>query len=345
MSASASSPTIDRIEPSNVVPGGRILVRGRGFLPERAHAHRVIIGDESTRVRRVSKDAIATIVPDDVDPASKEVVVELDGRTSAPFTLNIAETLASELQPVANPAIDRSGHVYVTLSGGRGEKLPVSIFSIDLNGPEAVVEPVAAEIVNPTGLAWGPDDHLYVSSRDDGTVYRVAAGGGVDVVCDELGTATGIAFDNDGILHVGDRRGTIFRIEPNGEPRSLYRLEPSVAAFHLAFDPEGTLYVTAPSLSTVDAVFRIDGDGNVEEFYRGFGRPQGMAFDNDGNLYVCEGLVDDGGVYRVRNDRSAEKILSAPPLVGMAFDGADGCVLAGTSSVYHIELGVNGPVV
>ena len=134
---------------------------------------------------------------------------------------------------MANPVFDREGRLYVTLSGSRGEKVPVSVYRIVIDGD---VEPYSGEILNPTGLAWGPDDCLYVSSREDGTVYRIGANRDVEVYADELGTATGIAFDPEGILYVGDRRGTIFRIEPNGEPRSFCRLDPSVAAYHLAFD-------------------------------------------------------------------------------------------------------------
>ena len=64
-------------------------------------------------------------------------------------------------------------------------------------------------------------------------------------------------------------------------------IEPSIAAYHLAFGPDQNLYVTGPTTSSFDAVQRISPDGHVEVFYRGLGRPQGMAFDvSKGNLYV-----------------------------------------------------------
>lgn len=329
-------PRVRAIDPPHVVPGGRIAILGDGFDSEHAHTQHVFFGDRRASVTRVSPGTIAAIVPDEALP---EVRVERNGTASNPHPVSVAQTLANELDPVANPVFDREGRLYVTFSGSRGEKVPVSVYRIDTDGD---IEPFASDIVNPTGLAWGPDDRLYVSSREDGTVYRVDSNGDSEIVADELGVATGLAFDRDGILHVGDRRGTIYRIEPNGEPRSFARLEPSVAAFHLAFDQEGYLYITAPSLASVDPVYRIGPDGHVTVFCGGFGRPQGMAFDTEENLYVTEGLVGDSGVYRIDRDRSVERIAAASPLVGLAFDGDGGLALAATSSIYLLDTGIAG---
>ena len=333
---SVRPPQVREIDPPYVVPGGSIAIRGDGFEPERAHAHRVFFGDHRAQVTRVSSGTITAIVPEDALSEMSDVRVEIDGGSSAPHHVSVAHTIAEQVQPVANPVFDREGRLYVTLSGSRGEKVPVSVYRVVIDGD---VEPYSGEILNPTGLAWGPDDCLYVSSREDGTVYRIGANREVEVYADELGTATGIAFDPEGILYVGDRRGTIFRIEPNGEPRSFCRLEPSVAAYHLAFDSQGNLFVSAPSLSPVDPIYRINVDAEVEVYCSAFGRPQGMAFDGEGALYVTEGLVGDSGVYRIGPERTAERVVAAPPLVGMAFDEDDGMVLAGASSVYKIELG------
>lgn len=329
------TPTVRKTEPAYVVPGGQVAIRGDGFEPARAHAHRVFFGDQRAQITRVSRDTIAAIVPEDVLSEMSDVRVEIDGVSSTPYRIRVAHTIAEELQPVTNPVFDREARLYVTLSGSRGEKVPVSVYRIVIDGD---IEPYTSDILNATGLAWGPDDCLYVSSREDGAVYRVGGNGDVEVFADELGTATGIAFDPEGILYVGDRRGTIFRVEPNGEPRSFCRLEPSVSAYHLAFDSEGNLFVTAPSLSPVDPIYRVTVDGDVEVYCGGFGRPQGMAFDTEGVLYVTEGLVGASGVYRIGSDRAPERIVAAPPLVGLAFDPADGMLLAGTTSVFKLDL-------
>ncbi len=332
-----NGPSVREIDPRYVVAGGRIAIRGQGFLPERAHAHHVFFGENPARITRVSSDTISVIVPEDAQPSACEVRVEIDGASSEAHPVSLAQSIAEDVQPVANPVFDGNGNLYVTLSGTRGEKQPVSVYRI---APDGDVEAYLSSILNPTGLAWGPDDCLYISSRAEGTVYRASSSQEIDVYADELGTATGIAFDREGILYVGDRRGTIFRIEPNGEPRSFCHLEPSVAAYHLAFGPDGSLFVTAPSLSPVDPVYRISVDADVEVFCRGFGRPQGIAFDDDATLYVTEGLVGDSGVYRVGPDQTPVRIVAAPPIVGLAFDAGGALALAGGSSVYKVDLGV-----
>jgi sugar lactone lactonase YvrE len=268
-----------------------------------------------------------------------EIQVSVAGSLSPPFRVSVATLLADELQPVANPAFDPEGNLYVTFSGSRGEKVPASLFRIE---PDGEVIPLAMEILNPTGLAWGPDGCLYVSSRQEGSVYRIVRDREPQMLADELGIATGLAFDREGILYVGDRRGTIFRIEPNGEPRSFCRLESSVAAYHLAFDDEGSLFVTAPSLASVDPIYRVSREGEVSVFLSGFGRPQGIAFDGDGNLYATEGLAGDSGLYRISREGAVEKVVTAPPLVGLAFDGKGSVALAGPSAVFQLELGVTG---
>jgi len=81
-----------------------------------------------------------------------------------------------------------------------------------------------------------------------------------------MGVATGIAFDRDDNLYVGDRSGTIFKISPSREIFVFATLEPSVAAYHLAFHPEGELYATDRRLRAFDRVYRISKNGEVGIF-------------------------------------------------------------------------------
>ncbi len=74
--------------------------------------------------------------------------------------------------------------------------------------------PFVSDLMNPTGLALDAEDVLYVSSRHEGTVYRVSSAGNVSVYVEGMGVATGIAFDREGNLYVGDRSGTVFKDQP-----------------------------------------------------------------------------------------------------------------------------------
>ena len=61
--------------------------------------------------------------------------------------------------------------------------------------------------------------------------------------------------------------------------------------------------MTGPTTSSFDSVYRISHTGEVEVFYRGLGRPQGIAFDDEDRLYVAASLGGRKGVVRFGPDR------------------------------------------
>jgi sugar lactone lactonase YvrE len=196
--------------------------------------------------------------------------------------------------------------------------------------------------MNATGLAIDAEGVLYASSRHDGVVYQISPAGNTSVYVEGMGVATGIAFDVDGNLYVGDRSGTIFKISRERQIYVFATLEPSIAAYHLAFGPDDYLYVTGPTTSSFDSVHRISHAGHVETFYRGLGRPQGMAFDVAGNLYVAASLGGRRGVVRIEPDQKAELFLSGPAIVGLAFSPSKALILATNNSIYRVDVGIEG---
>ena len=115
-----------------------------------------------------------------------------------------------------------------------------------------------------------------------------------------------------------------------------------MAAYHLAFGPDGYLYVTGPTTSSYDCVYRISLHGEVDVFYRGLGRPQGMAFDDQGRLYVAASLAGRKGVVRIHPDRQAELFLSGPGIVGLAFTPSRSMIVATTNALYRVDVGIKG---
>jgi sugar lactone lactonase YvrE len=228
---------------------------------------------------------------------------------------------------------DRDGNLYVTYSGTRGQQVPVSIFRVRPNGTR---ETFASGIVNPTSMAVDPEGNLFVSSRFEGTVYRLDADGTAETFATDLGVACGLAFAPDGSLFVGDRSGTIFKLDRGGRAQAFATLPSSVAAFHLALSADGSLYVTGPTLSPYDAIYRITPGGDVTTFSTAFGRPQGLAFDGAGTLYVVEALAGSSGVYRLDGSGNPELVLSGPGLVGIAFDAHGGLVVCSNSTAYRL---------
>jgi sugar lactone lactonase YvrE len=273
--------------------------------------------------------------------ADVDVALECDERRTAPVKLAVASRLAEDLHLVANPAFDPDdGSLYVTRSGSRGQHFPVTIFRIDTNG---TLSDFSGDVANPTGIAFDREGQMFVTSRMDGTVYRITPFKEAVAFARNLGVATGIAFDREGQMYVGDRTGTIYRVNGIGEEKPWARLEQSVSAYHLAFGPDGALYVTGPTVSSFESVMRIDPSGEVSAFYRGLGRPHGLAFDREGFLYVAASLRGRRGIVRITPDgRDAELFVAGMNVVGLAFSSTGEMVVATHEGVYRLPLGIYG---
>jgi sugar lactone lactonase YvrE len=255
------------------------------------------------------------------------------------IALLVARQLTDGLHPVTSPAISRSGMIYATISGQRGKQTPVSVVRVS---PDGRGTPFVTGLLNATGLAFNAEGDLFVTSRAEGNVYRIDAAGESTVYAEGMGVATGAAFDRDGNLFVGDRSGTIFKINPERQIFVHATLEPSVAAYHLAIGPNGTLFVTAPSLSSNDAIWAVEPNGDTRAWYRGLGRPQGLAISREGDVYLAACLHGKRGLVRVTPAGEAELVVSGMNLIGIAFSPLGTTVLATNDAVYDVDLGVHG---
>lgn len=328
------SPSIQMLSPEAAIAGGEIRIHGKGFATG-AHP-RVLLGDIPAPLIVGSDSYIVARVPEEaVDNAVK---VESGERSSTEWVCEIGIPIGDNLHPVANPAVDKNGYIYTTFSGSRGQKTATSVYKVD---PHEGPTPFLSDIMNATGVAFDADGILYVSSRYDGIVYEVTPRGEMSVYVEGMGVATGLTFDAEGNLYVGDRSGTIFKISRSRQIYVYATLEPSIAAYHLAFGPDNYLYMTGPTTSSFDCVQRVSDKGEVDIFYRGLGRPQGLAFDSEDNLYVAASLSGRRGVVRITPEREASLFLSGPGIVGIAFSAAQAAIVATNNMLYRVDCGIS----
>jgi len=330
-------PQISSVEPLAAIVGGEFYVQGSRFRVNGEERPRVRFGEVEAPLIIGGNDFMIVRVPEGATVG--QMVVENREARSSPYACNLGYPIAESLHPVANPAIDQSGIIYTTFSGSRGQKVPVSIYRIDTNYQ---IRPFVKDLANATGLALDREGMLFVSSRLDGTIYQVSPSGKMSVFAEGMGVATGIAFDQEGNLYVGDRSGTIFKIAPSLAPaRQIFvfaTLEPSISAYHLAVAPDQSLYVTGPTTSSFDSVYRVSRKGEVEVFYRGLGRPQGMAFDAQGRLLVAASLGGRKGVVRFDAEGKPALALSGPGVVGLAFASPETAVVATNNALYRVNI-------
>ena len=330
-------PRIDEVVPSAALPLGEVELIGANLGPNPYGPPVVVVGTHSAQVLMSRPGRIVFRVPENA--ISGLIEVRTNAGVSNGVPLHIARELSSGLHPVTSPAVSRSGMIYATISGQRGKQTPVSVVRVS---PDGRGTPFATGILNATGLAFSPDGDLFVTSRAEGNVYRIDGAGESTLYAEGMGVATGAAFDAAGNLFVGDRSGTIFKIDSQRKIFVFATLEPSVSAYHLAVDSEGTLYVTGPTLSSNDAIWAINIHGEARAWYRGLGRPQGLAIASNGDIYVTASLHGRRGLVRVTPDGESRIVVAGVNLVGVAFSPLGTTVLADNDAVYDLELGVEG---
>jgi DNA-binding beta-propeller fold protein YncE len=332
-----SLPKIESVRPAAALPGGEVSIQGSGFAVRNHSRPQVQFGSAEGNLILAADNYLVARVPEGA--AGGAVRVRMGTVESAPFPMALGVQVADNLHPVMSPAVDSSGNVYVTFSGQRGQKVPVSLYKVTANHS---IKPYITELTNPTGLAIDRDGFLFVSCRNDGTIHRISPDGRAMQWIEGMGIATGLAFDKNGNLYVGDRSGTIFKIGPDREIFVFATLEPSLAAYHLAFSPAGDLFISGPTTSSFDRVYRVTPAGEVSVFFRGLGRPQGLAFDRAGNLYVAASLSGKRGIVRLTPQAEPEVVLGGSNIVGLALMPTHRAMIVTNSALFSLDWDVEG---
>ncbi len=335
---------IERVDPAAGISGGEVSIEFAKLSPRDAKTLSVKFDGNPVHVIASTHKRALVLAPKLDAGGVFEVSLHQGEEPKAfgkPAPFVAGKKLAGGIHPVTNPAFDPSdGSLFVTRSGSRGEHVPVSLFRISSDGD---LTEFSGDIANPTSIAFDKSGRMFVTSRLEGTVDRVTPLKEVVAFASDLGIATGLAFNRDGEMFVGDRSGTIYRVNEIGEARAWATLEPSVSAYHLAFGPDDFLYVTGPTVCSFDEIIRFNEDGEPSIFFRGLGRPQGLAFDHNGNLYVAASLCGRRGIVRISRDGSkAEIVVAGMNLVGLAFSANGEMIVATNDSVYSLPLGIHG---
>jgi sugar lactone lactonase YvrE len=329
------------INPPYAIPGGEISIECEGFELNQTDEYGVYFDGQKARLVGASEKRILAIVPEDLGTTDVTVHLENGGERSDTHGLVVGKKLADDMHIVANPAVDPADDsIILTRSGSRGQHLPVTLFKLEKDG---FVDELPADVMNPTGIAFDRKGSFFVTNRSDGEVCRIERGEEIIPFSTGLGIATGIAFDSQGTMFVGDRSGTIFRISDFGNAEAFATLEPSVSAYHLAFGTDDRLYVTAPGLASFDSVHVVDSAGFDTKFFRGLGRPQGLAFDRDGNLYVSACLESRRGIVRISPDgEKGEIFVAGNNVIGLCFTRQGEMIVATSEAVFSLPLGIYG---
>src|SRR6267378_991003 len=203
-------------------------------------------------------------------------------------------------------AADDEGRIYASSANLSATTGPANICVLDGRGRIVdiiSVAPVTGGVANLLGMLFVPGEGLYVTDIGGGRVLRIdVRTHAVTRVITGVEVPNALARDSSGNLWVSESfRGSITRIAPNGTTMRFTYSQlhpgsgfPPFGANGLAFDRgERYLYV---AVTAHDQIYRIAYDGGslgaISLFKQGsdgaaLDGADGIAFDVEGNLYVC----------------------------------------------------------
>jgi streptogramin lyase len=282
---------------------------------------------------------------------------------------NVSPFIASGSGGLSNPiglVQGPDGNIYVVSSGTN------SVIRYSPTGQliGTFVASGSGGLAKPDRLAFGPDGNLYVDSTATNAIYEYSGSTGaflstfVSAGSGGLNDPTGMVFGPDGNLYVSSA-GThsILRYQgPEGSaPGSpLPAAGQTGATFvpagsgnldspdDLVFGPNGNLFVSSVwfingnsslgNVTTNGAVLEFDGtSGNFITTYvapgeGGLVRPTGLAFDQQGQLYVA-----DGGTWSVHLYGSQGQYLDDPVTMSASETGSASSLSAPIGIVFNAQ--------
>lgn len=194
-----------------------------------------------------------------------------------------AQTTVSGLNGPEGLCFDSNGNLYIGSTTGE-------ITRVFRDGSREIFVDLDRELA---GLTTGPQNEIFVASPRTGEVLAVSQDGVVRVATSELDTPRAIVFD-------GMQRAIVSAYGLGGDPQiaviefdgTYHTLTTEIHSPNgMAFGPNRLLYVADTAMNRIVSM-PLDNFGEVgtpEVYASGIGRPNGIAFDEKGNLYVASG--------------------------------------------------------
>lgn len=257
-----------------------------------------------------------------VDGEGNVFVADREAGTVSRIARDLSRVVvASGLERPIGLALDLGGRLLIA------EERAGRIVRVETGGG---LTPLVTGVKQPRWLAVREDGTLYIAARrltrdtdpepDDESsepelILTLGPAGTLRVFADGFKKLQGLAVSHEtvyaatqGLRESARIEGVVFRIPvladgSAGTPVQTGPGDEVKKPIGLAIDRLGALYVTTKELTLAEdaskrAVAKLHPDGHVSAFGEGFEKPQGVAFDADGNLYLTDG--DAGRVVKFR---------------------------------------------
>ena len=185
-------------------------------------------------------------------------------------------------------------------------------------------------LVNPKGLAFDGNGHLYVADAGTGTILRFSSIDGSQPFAFALALSSpvGLTFDVMGNLFESDAgSGTIFKFSTADGTRTAFATGAGTPA-GLAFDSNGNLFVAD---FAGGAIKKFTPAGTGTTFASGLSFPAGLAIDSSNNVFEADS--GSGTIFKFTPDGTKTSFatgLSSP--YGLAFEASGNLIEADKDS-------------
>ncbi|HEX3624088.1 MAG TPA: hypothetical protein VH280_01545 [Verrucomicrobiae bacterium] len=183
------------------------------------------------------------------------------------------------------------------------------------------------------GIAFGPDGDLYVAQNGD--ILKFTAAGVQSTFATGAGSATFLAFNQQGVLFEADHSGHIFEYSSTGV-QSTFASGMSQPE-GIAFNSAGDLFVAGGNQAGY--INEYTPQGGMTTFTTQVNNPLDIAFNSAGVLFETD--VNSGNIYEFTSTGARSTFATGlSDLAGLAFDTSGDLFVASGSNIY--EYSANG---